>query len=261
MYSIVIPNRYESAISPLLKSIKEKIPAHPACIPPIIIVADGHDRNYGYKMVQYDEIHFAFSRAANLGIKAAPPQADIILLNDDCVLLEWNFFERFAQFARDTDFGILSPLIVGCVGNPLQRWHERNMYWRPQDDFMEVRAPHPVCFPCVYIKRSLLDKVGLMNEWIAGYGNDDGNMCQRARDHGFRTGVTQRFIIQHGDGSRDMADGRGRSWSVSFVKRYKTGTPQDAEIRSYHERLVKERKEGSGLNEIVANNRVRYFKE
>ena len=256
MFTVVIPHKYEDVIQPLLASIKRKLPKE-GLHTPIVFVADGHDRNYGFKSVPYNESHFSFSRAVNIGIRSSGEFSDIILLNDDCVILEWNFFERLAQLAYAHEkIGILSPLVVGCVGNPLQRWYERDQFWTPDRDFIDVPSPNPVCFPCVYIKRIVFNTAGMMNEWIASYGRDDDDMCERARAAGWRTTVTQRLIVQHGDGSADLGSGRGTSWNASFMRRY-GGTPTEVEIREYHDRLLKE---GKPAPEPKRAN-VRYFKE
>jgi O-antigen biosynthesis protein len=201
---------------------------------------DGHTNDYGFHGVPYDDAHFAFARAVNIGIRAVPG-TDIILLNDDCRVIEWNCFDRLAQLAyADPRTGILSPIIVGCVGNEVQRWHEACRYWTPNIDFIDVLEPSPVCFPCVYIKRKMLDEIGFMNEQIAGYGYDDHDLCSRARFAGWKTAVTQRVVIQHGDGSPSLGDGRGRSWSVSYMKRWPgRGTPTPAETAGYIKRTVK----------------------
>jgi hypothetical protein len=234
-YGVVIANRFEDIIAPLIDSIRAKIPRPP----PIMIVADGHDRDYGFMKVKYDDPHFAFPRAINMGIKEMMGY-DILILNDDCKILEWNFFDRLAElaYARAT-IGILSPLVVGCAGNPVQRWHERGQHWRPSMDFVDVPAPATVCFPCVYVKRELLDQIGLLNEKLAGYGMDDVDMCNRARTAGWKTAITQRVLIQHADGSAALGEGRGKSWATSFARRWEGGVPPKEEVAAYLNRLKK----------------------
>jgi hypothetical protein len=237
MYAVVIPNRFEDVIRPLLASIVRKIPAPFRAG----IIMDGHTRDYGYLGLPYDDPHFSFARAVNIGIQAFQGQ-DIVLLNDDCVVLEWNFFDRLAQLAyADPMIGILSPLIVGCVGNPVQRWHEQCMYWTPEMDFIDVPAPSPVCFPCVYIKRQVFETAGLLNERIAGYGRDDVEFCQATRAAGWKTVVTQRLLIQHADGSPAVGEGRGKSWATSFMRRWpNSGAPSQQEINAYLLRRTQE---------------------
>ena len=232
MYEIIVPNRYQEVIQPLLRSIEEKIVLNPS----LVIVMDNHDRNYGHVGVPYTDPHFSYSKAINSAIKCTGKYDDIILLNDDCVVLEWNFFNRLRDLAyARMDVGILSPLIVGCVGGQgVQRWWERDKWWKPREDFIDVVDPYPVCFPCVYIKRGLIDSIGLMDESIAGYGGDDVDYCNRARAAGWKTTVTQRLAVQHADGSPALGDGRGRSWATSFMKRWPgSGAPSEDEIEDY----------------------------
>lgn len=236
MFGVVIANRFPDVIAPLVTSIHEKIRG----LPPIIVVMDGHKNNYGFKGIPYDDPHFSFPRAVNIGIRALPDK-DIILMNDDCRLLEWNFFNRFRELAyADPECGILSPLVMGCVGNEVQRWHEREANWTPDMDFITVKEPYPVCFPCVYLKRKMINQIGSMNEQIAGYGYDDHDLCSRARMSGWKTMVTQRVTIQHADGTAALGEGRGRSWATSFMRRWPgRGTPTQKEMEEYIRRNVK----------------------
>ena len=136
-FGIVIPNRYPDIIVPLVESLR--------CFPTddarIIIVADGHSNNYGFESIAYEDDHFCFSKAVNIGIRALG-EHDVVIMHDDCVVLQPDTFrhlERIAHFSQDV--GILSPLIKGCVGNPLQRWHERERYWLANDDLRFVGGP------------------------------------------------------------------------------------------------------------------------
>lgn len=232
MFNIIIPNRFPDVIQPLLQSIEEKEDAAHS----LIIVADGHENFYGHWGVKYSDPHFCYSKAINLGIKQTGLYEDVVLLNDDCKVLEWNFFNRLRDFAyARPEVGILSPLIVGCVGGEgQQRFWEKEKWWGLDVDFIDILDPHPVCFPCVFIKKKMLSEIGLMKESIAGYGGDDVELCQRARAAGWKTSVTQRLTIQHADGSPALGDGRGKSWAKSYMKRWpKSGKPTDAEIDGY----------------------------
>jgi hypothetical protein len=238
MYGVVIPNRFPEVIAPLVESINRLIPDPK---PEIVIVADNHSDGYGFRAVPYPDPFFVFSKSANTGIRELGTK-DVILLNDDCVLLEKDFFDRLhAAFLSQDRVGILSPLVVGCVGNRLQRWHERAQCWKPGAEFQDVRGSEAVCFPCVYISRAMLNEIGPMNEAYAGYGRDDWDMCVRARAHGWRTTVTSLLRIQHADGSEALGPGRGKSWSTSFVKRWAGGIPPPSEISKYLRRNQIER--------------------
>jgi GT2 family glycosyltransferase len=236
MFTVVIPNRFPEVIKPLLVSINNKIHSKP----PIVIIMDGHTNNYGYSGFPYNEEHFCYSRAVNIGIKTFP-QEDIILMNDDCQILEWDFFNRLSQLAyADPYCGILSPLIVGCAGNEYQRWHEMVRFWTPDMDFVEVKDPSTVCFPCVYIKRAVFNHVGFLNETKASYGMEDVEYCAKVRRVGWKTMITQRILVQHADGSPALGEGRGKSWATSFMKRWPgTGVPSNQEIDGYLRRTLR----------------------
>jgi GT2 family glycosyltransferase len=214
-----------------VKSINQFIPDPK---PEIVVVADGHKNDYGFRREDYPDPFFVFSKAVNIGIRTLPDK-DIILLNDDCILLEENFFERLHILATGgiPTMGILSPLVVGCVGNHLQRWHERKQYWPEGTTLQHVNRDQAVCFPCVHISRKMLNRIGLMDESIADYGRDDWKLCMNARRNGWKTSVTSLLRIQHGDGSEALGEGRGRSWSTSYVRRWRGGRPPSHQITDY----------------------------
>jgi GT2 family glycosyltransferase len=216
-YTVIIPNKYEDIIQPLLESINEYEPNAN-----VIIVNDGHDRDYGYEAVRYDWRFFNYSHACNLGIEMAPVDNDIILVNDDIILVEPNTFWRMSNVGhRSQNIGIVSPLIKGCVGNPLQRWHERKLYWTQDETIKYVHGASPVCFPCVWLKREMLNKIGILDESVCPegyYGGEDVEYCMRARDNGWRTAITSEVVVQHGSGGMETTNGRGKTWSLSFSR-------------------------------------------
>lgn len=220
-YGIIIPNRYQDIIQPLVKSFHEFIPKP---WPRIIVIANGHQTDYGLgERIDYPKGRFVFSRAINLGINALEDK-DVVLLNDDTVILEQGFFKKLHDLAyKYENVGVLSPLIRGCVGSVAQRWHNRYRSWKVDEEFKIVHLEN-VCFPCVYIKRQLIDQIGLLSEAFTSYGGEDEEFCIRTRMAPFdrnrmwRTAVTSALVVKHGDGSADLQSGRGRSWSVSYAR-------------------------------------------
>ena len=55
-----------------------------------------------------------------------------------------------------------------------------------------------VCFVCVYIPRSTIDSVGLLDERFVGYGLDDDDYSLRVRDAGLKIGIFDRCFVDHG---------------------------------------------------------------
>lgn len=218
-FGIVICNRYPDIIAPLLESIHRLIDRP---LPRIMIVADGHSNSYGFEMVRYQQLNFSFSAATNLGIRSMS-EHDIILLNDDTVLMEPNFFDRLAAIGEASpSIGILSPLILGCVGNELQRARGYRQYWLSNEFTKHVRGDKPVCFVAVWLRRKMLDEIGLLDERISGYANQDTDLCIRARKACWLTSITSRLTIRHGDGGPELGPGRGKTWSLSYARRYES---------------------------------------
>lgn len=213
-YGVVIPNKYPDVIKPLLDSLQKFEPDAR-----VVIVADGHSESYGHELIKYELPEFQYAKAVNIGISHLVG-LDIILLNDDCVLLEDFTFHRLSQIIRlFPTVGLMSPMIRGCVGNPAQRWHEKAKHWNAWET-VKLIPDGPVCFPCIYLRGGMLDQIGHLDETITGYGGEDDEYCDRARRYGWMTAVTSQVIVQHGDGGRELANGRGKTWSVSFSRRY-----------------------------------------
>ena len=131
---------------------------------------------------------FVFARNINKGIRAAGTD-DVIVLNDDALL---NTPAGFTHMARQStifsDYGMLA---ASCdnVGNP-------NQFRRAVDG---VRPePRMVCFVCVYIPRSTIDLVGLLDERFVGYGLDDDDYSMRVRNAGLKLGVYDGCYVDHG---------------------------------------------------------------
>jgi len=211
----VIPNHYPEVIVPLLKSLGQ----FPVLGARVIIIADGHDNDYGFEAIRYPDEKFVFAKAVNLGVRALGRQ-DVVLLNDDCILIEPRPFQRLEEIAQlSSQIGILSPLIKGCVGNSIQRWHERDRFWQSREVIHFAMGKEPICFPCVYIKRTVFDAIGLLSESFTGYGGEDNDFCIKCRAVGILTAATSRVVVQHGNGGPELQEGRGKTWSVSFARK------------------------------------------
>jgi GT2 family glycosyltransferase len=214
--SIVIPNRYDDVIQPLLNSMRRY---HVNDGIRTIIVADGHDRSYGFEMVKYTDPEFIFAKSANTGIRVCDPD-DVLLVNDDIRFMHRYTVETFAKILdSDPTIGVLSPLIVGLVGNPLQMYYLRDKIW-PIHPYIMYNMGGPLCFPCICLKREMLNQIGLFDESFLSfkkYGGEDVEMCVRAQKAGWKEAVTSMIMVKHGEGSRDMV--RGKDWSLSFSRR------------------------------------------
>lgn len=134
---------------------------------------------------------FIYARNVNIGIAAAPPEDDIVIVGDDVLVKTLNAFDLLAQTARSrVGVACVSPSIIGPVGNPLQKARASSAI---------IESPTELCFVCVYIPRDWLDKVGELDERFVGYGCEDVDWCWRAKDLGGRFIVDGRATVLHND--------------------------------------------------------------
>ncbi len=157
----------------------------------IIVVDDGLEYEYtAYPMYIPGEKPFIFSRNANIGIHAAGTD-DVILLNDDTRLLTPNGFTHLHDAAvRHPEYGILSASIQGFVGNPEQN--------NAGTGGIRPALLHTLAFVCVHIPRTVLNQLGPLEERLIHYGWDDNLYCLQARAAGYKLGVYDGCVVEHG---------------------------------------------------------------
>lgn len=159
---------------------------------------------------------FIFARNANIGIRAANPISDILLINDDTQLITHGAMKILEEVANTHPcIGLLSPTIMGSVGNRLQNLNSNC----GELTFSEYR----LAFVCVYIKRSLINTIGLLDEQFDGYGGDDDDYSYRAVRAGFHLAITRKVIVQHGHGIHKS--------SSSFARTHVNNAQSMAEMR------------------------------
>ena len=156
--------------------------------------------------------NLGFVRGNNAGVRAAPADHDVLLLNNDVVVPQCGWLEEMqrAAYVAD-DIGV-----VGCrLRLPDGRLLHAGAYmpvgsfWGQQIGSLEKdinqygldRDVQCVVGACIYIKRAVLDAVGPLDEAFFSYF-EDTDYCLRAAEAGFRTvcagGVT---LIHHENAS------------------------------------------------------------
>lgn len=173
-YSIIIPtyNHCDDLLKPCLESIEQYSDMTQI---EVIVSANGctdNTREYVesldpkiYKLVWSDEA-LGYTKATNLGIKAAVGEY-VVLLNNDTLILpsEKNTWLRMLEqpfIERDN---------VGLTG-PLELF----------DDYANSSA---LIFFCVMVKRELFDKIGLLDEIFTPGGGEDIDFSVRAKLAGY----------------------------------------------------------------------------
>ncbi len=198
MFSIIIPSKNVDNLQPCLDAIWRNEPGLHG--DRVIVIDDG--LRYRPDVPTYiDGIRpFIFSRAMNLGIEAAG-RDDVILLNDDALLeTPVGFTGLWGAAQNNPQYGVIAST-CNNVGNVSQH---RQLGWGGA-----VRdEPRMVCFVCVLIPRSTIDKVGLLDSRFTNYGCDDDDFSFSVRAAGLKLGIWDGCYVDHGSLSSSYR-GRG----------------------------------------------------
>lgn len=181
-FSIVIPSRCPKNVGVFLTKLKEHYPTPPR----VIIVSDGvHEWPEGIEVVPGAN-PFSFSANANLGIQAAGTD-DVVLCNDDAYLQTHEGFDRLRTITPDP-YALVSPKIIGRCANAQQR--------NIGKDVVET-ATDGVNFVCVYIPRSTIATIGLLDERFLVGTWEDNDYCRRIREAGLSIGICGACAVLH----------------------------------------------------------------
>ena len=144
---------------------------------------------------------FIFARNCNQGIRETGTD-DVVLLNDDCLLkTPYGFSLLQIQHVAAQEYGAICPgFIPEGVGAP-------DLVWRNRKRLVEVKPM--LVFACVFIPRSTIDRVGLLDERFGvnaggpgkrGYGLEDDDYSLRIRNAGLKLGVFDGVVVDHTGG-------------------------------------------------------------
>ena len=179
----------------------------------IIVVDNGSNRETIDYLESLDTItliknekNIGFTRGNNIGIRFTK-DTDIVLLNNDMNIIQKDWLGLLQQSAYQDDH----TGIVGC-----RLVNEQNMllhagtflypetYWGQQigsgqtemNQYNVIREVEGVVFACVYIKREVIEKVGLLDEVFFAYF-EDTDYCLKAKAKGYKTVCDGRVTLMH----------------------------------------------------------------
>jgi GT2 family glycosyltransferase len=195
-FRIVIPSKYVSNLEACLKSIRENEPDAE-----VIVIDDGLSFQPPGPTYILGTYPFNFSTNVNLGIGCAGP-LDVIVMNDDALLTTPSGLSELAKVTKaNPEFGLVSSS-CNVVGNTRQNP-------QPEEPERPLRLePRMVCFVCVYIPRTTIDKVGVLDSAFTAYGFQDDDYCLRVRKSGLKIGIFDGCFVDH---SKLLSTYRGRS--------------------------------------------------
>ncbi|MGH2537387.1 MAG: glycosyltransferase [Candidatus Promineifilaceae bacterium] len=152
--------------------------------------------------------NLGFVKANNIAIRAARPDGDLLLLNNDTLIEQDGWLEELQRVAYSAaDVGIVGCRMVLADGRLLHAgaYMPLDTFWGQQigslqkdvNQYALDRPVQAVTGACFYIKRAVLDAIGPLNEQFTSYF-EDTDYCLAAAEAGFRTlcagGVT---IVHH----------------------------------------------------------------
>lgn len=198
--SVIIPSKNADNLIPCVYNVRK----HEATVN-IIVIDDGLDDTcltHTWKFLN-DPVAFIegikpfiYARACNQGIMAQPDH-DIVLLNDDALLeTPGGFTAMQQQHYEHPEYGIIGSSIDMC-GTPNQHRHT--------PDRLRLERVMLV-FACVFIPRSTIQKIGLLDERFCvgtdgigprGYGLEDDDYSWRCRQAGMKLGVYDGCFVNH----------------------------------------------------------------
>ena len=140
--------------------------------------------------------NLGFVRGNNIAINRIT-EGDIILLNNDIIITQNNWIEELQKTAyKDERTGIVGCRLINEKGEFLHAgtYIYPETYWGQQigggqkniGQYQDDREVQGVVFACAYIKRSVIDAIGGLNEKFFSYF-EDTDYCLAAKKAGYNT--------------------------------------------------------------------------
>lgn len=183
-----------------------------------IIVVDNASSDHSVTMLksEFSQVqlienreNLGFARATNLGIQASRGEI-ILLLNSDAELQSAHIFEQVERFLNHhADVGIIGVSLIFPDGTPQAsggKFVSNAELFKQQVLFLDSPLFHRIkhklgaatndqFYPldyvtgaCLFVRRSVLEQIGLLDENFYIYG-EDMELCYRAKQHGWRSVV------------------------------------------------------------------------
>lgn len=177
-----------------------------------------------------NKTNLGYSKAVNIGINSAPINSDIVLLNNDVEIINQDWLVRLKNVAE-------SDPLIGVVGVKILRPNNTiqhcgaylplDTFWGQQlgggevdiGQYDSIREVESVVFACAYIKRDLINEVGLLCEDFFAYF-EDTDYCLRAKLAGYKVVVCGDIKVCHAENSSTKVN--KVSHSTIFLKSQQT---------------------------------------
>ena len=126
-----------------------------------------------YKLVIVKNDFEGFAVSVNKGLKGLDDDYDgVVIMNDDTLVLKDWLIKMIEQANKEKKIGIVSGIRSA------------------------MRESH-CAFICVYIKREVIDKIGILDERFVGGNYEDTDFCVRALDAGYDIVSLDCDVVRH----------------------------------------------------------------
>ena len=168
----------------------------------IIIIDNGSTPPFTgqYKVIRNSE-NFGFTKAVNQGLYKATGDVIVILNNDTIVTPHWLECLKFHLEKYD----MVGP-VTNRISGPQQIAFPSDTHSLRVDSFAEwlhqkncglTIDHHRLVFFCVAFKKSVVEKIGFLDEQFSPGNFEDDDYCLRAIEAGLRLGIAQDVFIYH----------------------------------------------------------------
>src|ERR1019366_1657833 len=151
--------------------------------------------------------NLGYVRGNNAGIAAAPPDADVVLLNNDVEIHEDGWLDALRDTAHAApDVGIVGCRLVLPDGGLLHAGayvladtrggQQIGALETDVNQYARTRDVEGITFACAYLKREVLARIGGLSEKFHSYF-EDTDFCLRAKEAGFRTILCGAVTLVH----------------------------------------------------------------
>lgn len=152
-----------------------------------------------------------FAAGVNQGIAAAPPDHDVLLLNNDTEIIEESWLAHLRDVANNhPDYGIVGCLLLFPNGllQHAGTYMPQHNFWGYQigggepfiGQYPGIREVEGVTGACMYIRRDVIATIGGLDETYFSY-YEDTDYCLRAMQAGFKIVCTGGARVVHHENS------------------------------------------------------------
>lgn len=154
-----------------------------------------------------NETNEGYVRGNNRGIAAAPAGWDVVLLNNDMRIIQADWLARLSEVAHsDPAYGVVGCRLIMGDGKLLHAgtYMPTDSFWGWQigggeediGQYAGVREVDGIVGACMYLRRDVIEKVGVLDERYFSYF-EDTDYCLRAKQAGYAVVVAGDVNIVH----------------------------------------------------------------